>query len=64
MPRTTPIMLLINALSRLVQNNAISGSIPPELGKLEMLQTLDLSNNSFTGTIPSSLGDLKILNYL
>lgn len=49
---------------RLLQNNAISGPIPAEIGKLEKLQTLDLSNNQFGGTIPSSLGDLKNLNYL
>ncbi|KAH9627208.1 hypothetical protein KSS87_020754 [Heliosperma pusillum] len=49
---------------RLLQNNAMSGSIPTEIGKLEMLQTLDLSNNKFIGEIPSSLGGLKNLNYL
>lgn len=49
---------------RLLQNNAISGPIPAEIGKLEKLQMLDLSNNQFRGTIPSSLGDLKNLNYL
>eukprot|EP01018_Ginkgo_biloba_P009511 Gb_17558 [translate_table: standard] len=50
--------------SRLLQNNAISGQIPGELGKLDKLQTLDLSNNHFNGSIPSSLGKLKNLNYL
>ncbi|KAG1366246.1 Protein NSP-INTERACTING KINASE 3 [Cocos nucifera] len=49
---------------RLLQNNAISGPIPADIGKLEKLQTLDLSNNQFNGGIPSSLGDLKNLNYL
>lgn len=49
---------------RLLQNNAISGLIPADIGKLEKLQTLDLSNNQFSGSIPSSLGDLKNLNYL
>ena len=51
-------------LYRLLQNNYISGPIPAEIGKLEMLQTLDLSNNKFTGEIPGCLGDLKKLNYL
>jgi len=50
--------------NRLLQNNAISGSIPAELGKLDKLQALDLSNNHFNGFIPSSLGKLKNLNYL
>lgn len=48
----------------LLQNNAISGPIPATIGKLEKLQTLDLSNNAFSGAIPSSLGALKNLNYL
>ncbi|KAK3012721.1 hypothetical protein RJ639_008795 [Escallonia herrerae] len=33
----------------LLQNNNISGQIPPVLGKLPNLQTLDLSNNSAVG---------------
>jgi Leucine-rich repeat (LRR) protein len=48
----------------LLQNNAISGPIPVAIGKLEKLQTLDLSNNTFSGDMPTSLGDLKNLNYL
>ncbi|KAF8399730.1 hypothetical protein HHK36_015601 [Tetracentron sinense] len=48
----------------LLQNNAITGPIPAEIGKLDKLQTLDLSNNKLNGGIPSSLGDLKNLNYL
>lgn len=50
--------------NRLLQNNAIYGPIPSAVGKLEKLQTLDLSNNKFEGDIPSSLGDLDNLNYL
>ncbi|KAJ8438519.1 hypothetical protein Cgig2_024608 [Carnegiea gigantea] len=55
---------LTHLQSVLLQNNAIYGPIPAEIGKLEMLQTLDLSNNKFTGEIPTSLGNLKNLNYL
>lgn len=51
-------------LCRLLQNNEITGSIPDVIGKLEKLQTLDLSNNKLTGEIPTSLGDLYNLNYL
>ncbi|KAF6147484.1 hypothetical protein GIB67_021310 [Kingdonia uniflora] len=48
----------------LLQNNAIFGPIPANMGKLQKLQTLDLSNNKFSGGIPSSLGSLNNLNYL
>jgi len=51
-------------LFRVLQNNAITGPIPETIGRLEKLQSLDLSNNSFTGEIPVSLGELKNLNYL
>lgn len=49
---------------RLLQNNNISGPIPPEIGKLSELKTLDLSNNYFTGGIPTSIGQLESLQYL
>ncbi|GJM90698.1 hypothetical protein PR202_ga07003 [Eleusine coracana subsp. coracana] len=49
---------------RSLQNNRISGQIPPEIGKLTNLNALDLSGNQFVGDIPSSLGQLTRLNYL
>ncbi|KAL0692681.1 hypothetical protein Bca4012_059861 [Brassica carinata] len=48
----------------LLQNNYITGNIPPEIGKLMKLKTLDLSNNNFTGQIPSTLSHSKSLQYL
>ncbi|XP_054824386.1 LRR receptor-like serine/threonine-protein kinase FEI 1 [Prosopis cineraria] len=35
----------------------LSGSIPPDLGRLEHLTVLALHNNNFYGTIPSELGN-------
>ncbi|KAK6944304.1 Leucine-rich repeat-containing N-terminal, plant-type [Dillenia turbinata] len=55
---------LTNLKQILLQNNNISGQIPPELGKLPRLQTLDLSNNRFSGSIPHSIGQLSDLQYL
>lgn len=49
---------------RLLQNNNISGELPPELGLLLKLQSLDLSNNYFSGSVPDSLGHLASLRYL
>ena len=37
-------------------SKGLSGSIPPELGRLFELTTLDLSMNALTGEIPAELG--------
>ena len=47
-----------------ILNNNLSGSIPPELGKLANLTSLALTYNSLTGIIPSELGDLANLTLL
>ncbi|XP_062197181.1 receptor kinase-like protein Xa21 isoform X2 [Phragmites australis] len=44
-----------------LSQNAISGSIPKDIGNLFNLQVLDLAYNSFTGSLPSSLSRLKNL---
>ncbi|XP_059292503.1 probable leucine-rich repeat receptor-like protein kinase At1g35710 [Lycium ferocissimum] len=45
--------------------NQLSGTIPPEIGKLTNLVYLDLSvNNLFSGSIPITLGDLTELKIL
>ncbi|GFZ17069.1 leucine-rich repeat protein kinase family protein [Actinidia rufa] len=41
--------------------NKISGSIPPDIGNLVSLNTLDLVYNQLTGSIPTSIGRLHKL---
>ncbi|XP_074558501.1 uncharacterized protein LOC141814439 [Curcuma longa] len=42
----------------------ISGAIPPEIGKLQGLLSLDLSDNFITGSIPSTIAGLPNLTRL
>ncbi|OEL37621.1 putative LRR receptor-like serine/threonine-protein kinase [Dichanthelium oligosanthes] len=46
---------------RLADNAGISGSIPAELGGIEMLVTLDLAGLALTGEIPGSLSQCQFL---
>ncbi len=45
-------------------NNNLTGPLPPELGNLSELQTLNLSRNSLTGPLPPELGNLSELQTL
>ena len=47
-----------------LSRNALSGEIPPELGKLARLRSLRLGGNGLTGEIPPELGDLGSLTDL
>ena len=47
-----------------LNDNQLSGSIPPELGNLTALESLDLGNNQLSGSIPSELDDLTALEVL
>ena len=44
-----------------LQNNNLSGRIPPELGSLSSLVELSLSHNDLSGRIPPELGNLSSL---
>ncbi|CBI29235.3 hypothetical protein VitviT2T_002848 [Vitis vinifera] len=45
-------------------HHKLSGSISPDIGKLELLKLLALQNNNFYGTIPSELGNCTELQAL
>lgn len=57
-----------------IQNNRVTrleladiplgGGIPPQLGKLDKLRTLNLTNTQLRGSIPPELGELKNLEFL
>ena len=42
----------------------LNGILPPGLGQLSALESLDLRDNSLTGSIPTELGNLSQLEYL
>ena len=44
-----------------LDNNSLTGEIPPELGDMSNLEGLDLGNNQLTGEIPSDFLDLSSL---
>ena len=47
-----------------LEDNQLTGTIPPELGDLSHLWSLNLARNQLTGTIPPELGDLSSLTLL
>jgi Leucine Rich Repeat len=44
-----------------LENNNLQGKIPPDLGLLRWLKTLNLSRNNIAGSIPSTLSKLEYL---
>ncbi len=47
-----------------LQNNNLTGLIPPSIGNKNFLRGLDLSNNQLEGTIPIELADAEFLSSL
>lgn len=47
-----------------LSDNGLSGSIPPEIGRLVHLEQLNLSDNAVTGLLPVEIGDLRNLEGL
>ncbi|KAJ8425887.1 hypothetical protein Cgig2_033160 [Carnegiea gigantea] len=47
-----------------VATTAFFGEVPPSIGRLAHLETLELSESGFSGSIPSSLGNLTRLTWL
>ncbi|KAG2618448.1 hypothetical protein PVAP13_3NG079595 [Panicum virgatum] len=47
-----------------MSGNNLQGPIPPELGDLRNLISMDLYNNDISGHLPSTLGNLKSLRFL
>ncbi|KAL8140652.1 hypothetical protein V2J09_006673 [Rumex salicifolius] len=57
---TIPVKILNNpSFSKLLNLsfNSLTGHIPFEIGKLKMVQAIDVSSNQLSGEIPSTLGD-------
>ncbi|XP_062020766.1 receptor-like protein 9DC3 [Rosa rugosa] len=44
-----------------MSNNILTGLIPSSLGKLKLLESLDLSQNKFSGKIPRQLTQITFL---
>ena len=47
-----------------LEDNQLSGPIPPELAQLSNLEELSLSDNQLSGAIPAELGQLSLLEWL
>ncbi|KAF0914699.1 hypothetical protein E2562_031207 [Oryza meyeriana var. granulata] len=47
-----------------MNENRISGAIPPEIGKFRNLNVLALADNALTGTIPETIGGLRSMTGL
>lgn len=55
---------MANLIDLWLNDNALTGLIPPELGDLGNLESLNLGNNRLAGPIPPDLGNLASLRLL
>ncbi|MDH3246541.1 MAG: hypothetical protein OEM26_18115, partial [Saprospiraceae bacterium] len=47
-----------------LNNNGLTGTLPPDIGLLTELREVDLVNNTVSGSIPLEIGNLTLLNRL
>ncbi|XP_030461441.1 probable leucine-rich repeat receptor-like protein kinase At5g63930 [Syzygium oleosum] len=47
-----------------LENNSLTGSVPPELGKCRSLALLSLAQNNLTGPLPPELGNLSSIQVM
>ncbi|KAH9295539.1 hypothetical protein KI387_039127, partial [Taxus chinensis] len=47
-----------------LSHNLLQGSLPLEIGKITMVQAIDISSNVLTGSIPGTIGSCTGLQYL
>ena len=51
-------------LARLLNGNQLTGTLPPELGKLSELERLQIDQNQISGPIPPEFGNLGSVLHL
>ena len=59
-----PLLGRHHATKLLLGSNGLSGPIPPSIGCLTSLTSLDLSGNDLTGSVPAAIGSLTSLRIL
>ena len=63
-PRGTAPATVSRVISLVLPNARLTGALPPDLGRVEHLQHLDLAGNALNGTLPAALLDATELRVL